>query len=545
MSGFDENINNYTIEELLTILGNPSTLEEMLKISNDYINKYKNENNKNMIIFFKNLQNMLINYFNQETLGVNDLNTSNLNKQTSNWWKNNPALPQENENQTNKITDRNQKIDIYDSPSHLPMSRQQLGVNNTYNLPVVQDKLNPNLENITLRYISLDSSFRQASNDGDNSSSSEYVCDLSDKLSNVLSLRLYSIQIPYSWYNVDETQNNTCFWVYNNNNNFKITISSGNYNITSFVSELIQAFLNEGFSPITTSHIFYTTTSGKLTINLNNVTDPLGNIIESVSPDSNNTNPAKFIFFDFSNTLSCSTGNTCNSSNVSFNNTMGWIMGFRSASLDIFTTGNTADAILNLYGPRYIVLILDDFNQNHINNDLITITEINTKLEVPSYYTNDLSYICTNYNNTNIYNSLNSQSNATNDNLMFISSEKIDDGVITIPQIIPNAPRTITQSQIYTINQIVKNNSKTTRYKKLAFNPCDTFAVIYLDTNGLSLGDVITEDGSTLQVNKRQYFGPVDIDRLRVRLTDEKGNTINLNGLEWNCIIIAECLYQY
>ena len=132
----------------------------------------------------------------------------------------------------------------------------------------------------------------------------------------------------------------------------------------------------------------------------------------------------------------------------------------------------------------------------------------------------------------------------TNDDL-YIISDKVIDKTKTIPQVLPNAPRTITNSQIYTINEIIKNNSRNTKFKILPANPNDSFAIFTLDKNNLSLGNFITENGSSLQTNKRVYFGPVDIDRLRVRLIDDRGNLVNFNGLNWNIILIAEILYQY
>ena len=48
-----------------------------------------------------------------------------------------------------------------------------------------------------------------------------------------------------------------------------------------------------------------------------------------------------------------------------------------------------------------------------------------------------------------------------------------------------------------------------------------------------------------LRENKRTYFGPVDIERMRVRLLDDKGNTLNLNGGNWSITLQCELLYQY
>ena len=91
----------------------------------------------------------------------------------------------------------------------------------------------------------------------------------------------------------------------------------------------------------------------------------------------------------------------------------------------------------------------------------------------------------------------------------------------------------------------MKNNSKTTRYKSLASNPSDLFAVILLNVNKNKIGEYLTEDGSSLQINKRNYFGPVNITRLKIKLMDDRGNTVNLNGLDFNFTLIAETLYQY
>ena len=92
------------------------------------------------------------------------------------------------------------------------MNREQLGVHSSYNLPISQDSLNPNLKNITSRFMNLDSQFRQPTSSGE-SSATDYTLDLSEPLNNVLSMRLYSIQIPYAWYTVDSQLGTNCFWI--------------------------------------------------------------------------------------------------------------------------------------------------------------------------------------------------------------------------------------------------------------------------------------------------------------------------------------------
>ena len=45
--------------------------------------------------------------------------------------------------------------------------------------------------------------------------------------------------------------------------------------------------------------------------------------------------------------------------------------------------------------------------------------------------------------------------------------------------------------------------------------------------------------------NGRRYFGPVTIEKLKVRLLDDKGYPINLNGGDISFSLLFERLYQY
>jgi hypothetical protein len=498
-----------------------------------------------------------------ETSGEDAEYTPN-EKQTEEWYKF-QALPQDNPIQKDKITDRIQKIDVYDN-NHVPMNREQLGVSNNFQVPVAQDTLNPNLRNITKRFINLDSQFRQASG-GSESISTNYTLDLSDPLINVLSLYLYSIQIPYTWYTIDYVYGNTCFWITNSGNTFKIFIEPGNYSSSQFCSALNNAFT--GFThpgPIPDIAV-YIPTNGKIKLNLDGWTDPSGNIIKTITQYSetfNSQTDAYFTFFDITGSKSCYELGTypCAGSSVqghTFDGTLGWLMGFRLPLQPIFSGGNTPQGILNLYGTKYFILVLDDYNQNHINNGLITITELSKSLPLPSYYTGSQPYICT-PNITNLPSILDTDAvgNLSNitpaqaaalgvnpDNLFNSLQDKVDFGTGSIEQILPSAPRTLTQAQIYTINEIIKNRNKTISFRSKAPTNSDTFAIIPIKYGSMSTGQLYTEVSGQFQDNERIYFGPVDIDRLRITLLDDRGNVVDLHGADWSITLISENLYQY
>jgi hypothetical protein len=594
MSTFDYNVDSYTITELLEILNlDDPTSDEIIDKTNIFIKRFTNEKRGDLVNFFQNIQTKLLRYMEQlETSGEDAEYTPN-EKQTNEWYKY-EALPQDNPTQKDKITDRIQKIDIYDN-NHMPMNREQLGVSNNFQVPVAQDSLNPNLRNVTKRFINLDSQFRQASG-GSESMSTNYTLDLSDPLINVLSLSLYSIQIPYTWYTIDYIYGNTCFWITNAGKTFKIFVEPGNYSPSQFCSALNSAFTNLKYfqSPYTDtpeqtpgpnySYPFtypallapdiavFNPNNGKITLNLDGwaapyITPETPVPIKTITQYQDTfdaANDAYFTFFDITGTKTCYESGTypCSASGNqghTFDGTLGWLMGFRLPIQPIFSGGNTTQGVLNLYGTKYFILVLDDYNQNHINNGLITITELSKTLPLPSYYTGSQPYICS-QNVTNLpsildINAVGNLSNITPaqaaslgvnpDNLFNILQDKVDFGTGSIEQILPSAPRTLTQAQIYTINEIIKNRNKTISFRAKAPTNSDTFAIIPIKYGSMTTGQLYTEVSGQFQDNERIYFGPVDIDRLRVTLLDDRGNVVDLHGADWSITLISENLYQY
>jgi hypothetical protein len=393
------------------------------------------------------------------------------------------------------------------------MNRETLGVNNTFQLPVAQDgKLNPTLKNTTQRLIVLDSFFRQESSGP--SISTDYTLDLSDHLTDVLSLRLWSIEVPLTYYVIDVNYGNTCFWVSDGSNNIAITIPSGNYIPSTFVTALNDAFAAAGFtftSPVIP--VSYNFSNYKITMKLNGgtYTPPSGSTTTAFTITADAT---RLIFFDPTITLQCEI--TCVQHGLFLNQTLGWLMGYHASTgtIPVEVAGNTGDSVLDLNGPRYFILALDDYNQNHLNNGLVSITEPSKVVKLPSYYSPDQPYIC----------------------------EPSQFGQVA--QLTQSSPRTLTQSQIYTINEILKNNVNNMELRAKAPTTTDVFAIVPIKQaqNG---GGLYVDFSGQLQDNRRTYFGPVDIERMRIRLLNDKGNVVNLNGADWAITIISENLYQY
>jgi len=555
-SRIDTNVNDYTLAELLTILDlDTPTSETVTAATNKYIKRFTNENNPKLVQFFKDIQKNLLHYVNglEDPQSETSAEYPPAQRQTDSWWIR-QALKQRNPVQSNKNTDRIQKIDVYGN-EHVPMNREQLGITNTKSVAVSQDTLNPNLENITTRFINLDSQFRQSTG-GTSSLSTDYTLDLSEPLTNVLSLRLYSIQVPYTWYTIDVIYGNTCFWlsfvditnvtVYT----AAVTVTPGNYKPTDFVIELVTALAKAHLTfPANVEPVVYNVNNAKVTLNLYG-----GLYRDPNNPEITYTIDTTTIitFFDFNSQLLCNSTN-CSIQTSAINLTLGWIIGYRLPVITVNQTGNQADAVMDLYGPKYLILVVDDYNQNHINNGLISITELSKVVRLPSYFSPDMPFACSRalsdaanlkitMQNDQLFNEINSNPGP---NAGLLLADKYLNPYTTQASVLPTAPRILTQSQIYTINEILKNNEQNTNYRAKAPTTNDVLALIPIKHIGMTTGEMYVDFSGSLQDNKRIYFGPVDIDRLRIRLLDDKGNILNLNGADWCVTLITENLYQY
>ena len=547
-SKIDTNVDNYSDTELLVILGLTSADEDsIIYKTNMYIEKFNSENNPTMANFFQDVQDKLLTD-NYET-PVSAAKSSSLANQTTLWKENNSLSQVNNPVQNDKITDRVQKIDVYEN-NYVPMKQDQLGVSNTKLVDVQQDKLNPTLQNTISRIVTLDSKYRQSANDN-NGSSTNYTLDLSEQLVNVLSMKVYTIQVPQSWYSIDTAYGNTFLFVsfYSSTTGalettVSVSIESGNYTSSQLVTYLTASFTSAGFSftsavPTADTPVYYNSINGKITLNLysGTYTDSTTGTIYTIDSTTVIT------FFDPTGELTCSSSGC--PSTLAINQTLGWNMGFRVPFILASSAGNTGTAVIDLYGPKYLILVIDDLNQNHINNGIIGITEYSKTLKLPSYYSPDLPYTCTSANPTSSTYKTETAFLENDVEAGIILMDKYDATYAPTVSVLPSAPRTLTQPQIYAINEIMKNNNRNDTYRLSAPTTADVLAIIPLPFKSTTTGDLTLIDSSTLQLNKRTYFGPVNIERMRVKLLDDRGNILNLNGCDWNVTLICDLLYQY
>ena len=532
----DTNIDNYSIDDILILLNlNPTASEFQIRESAQrIINKMRYDGKREIALFFKQARDKVLKQMrptyakNQAALedeedqeaqakmaalaegldagGLNqDMNENIVQEidendwlaeedtQEGNWYHNEYPAQENNPGQTEKYTERKQKVQIANDVSHFQMNRERLGINESYSLPVRQGTMNPTLKNLTSQLVVIDSQYRQnilpyLPNDPNSPAyNTDYTLDLTDPMKNVLSLKLYSIQIPTTWYAFEAAIGNTCFLL----NGTPLQITSGNYKTATALGAEFQ-----------------TQTGGLITVTFNNITGCL---------TFTNTSPTAAATLTFYNTQTalCPNQQQCGPG-AKINQNLGWNLGFRLEpvngiiSIIIPPTGTiTASAPADIYGPKYLILVVDDYNNHHLNNGLVNISKTVTKVDLPAYYTT-ANQVCV--NNT--------------------------------VQVGKSAPRTLTQAQLYSLNEILINRQISDN-RLPGPTTTDVLAVLPLSNISLVRPDPYIQFGPTIQSNERQYFGPVNVERLRVRLLDDKGNLLNLHDNDWSFTLIVEQLYQY
>ena len=111
----------------------------------------------------------------------------------------------------------------------------------TKSLDYAKDQLNPLLQQTIKRVISIDSQYRYDKK----TMTTDFTFNLSDPLKDVVALKLYSIQIPYTWYTISTSYGSNFFYlkgnspgIDNGNYDYKIDISAGNYSPLELVATL-------------------------------------------------------------------------------------------------------------------------------------------------------------------------------------------------------------------------------------------------------------------------------------------------------------------
>jgi hypothetical protein len=475
----DTNIDNYMISELFDILDldeNTATTINVIDATNEYINEIENnssitETRKDaMVEFFEAIRDNLVFFIENDRDDDDkaepiDLVGQNISEKNivSNW-------------EDSHIWESTGDGVVLDK-GHNEMKDKIVDVPNMRTTSIFKGLLNPSMKDTVTRIINVDSQYRQFVAANEYKNSCDFTIDLSEPLVNVLSIRCYSVQIPYSWYVFDEETSTNFFWI----DDTKITIESGNYfTIADLVIEINEKITAAGINDVSFTSIKQ---SGKV------------KFTQSIT--------RTITFYDVSRAVE-----------QKKNTTMGWIMGFRTDEYSgQVLTEVTGEALADLYGTKYVYIYLDEFSSNRVNNSIVNMSDM------PNEMSRHMSAIPRD---------LDMMTNA--------------DGAIVVRQ---ENPRRNTNNQRFAMNRIFEAQSNKTSYPySTAPATTNILTLIPIKKNGFPVGEAIIEFGGSLQSSERVYFGPVNITRMRVKLLDDKGRVMNLNGNDWSFSFLCDTLYK-
>ena len=224
------NVNNYTEDELFKILdiSNPTDRELEARILSQ-INKFKDMKNdfgEKMFLFLNNIYS----FFFDENGMEDGEEVENATTMMEGF-----TLNQETDS-SNNLQDTPIEKGIITTT--IPSSK----VSFTKNLEYSKGSLNPILKETIKRIICVDSQFRNIIT---NPYSTDFTFNLSETLQDVVSLKLYSIHIPFTWYTINKNFGANFFYlkgnspgINNGNFDYKIQISSGTYTAPLLIDAL-------------------------------------------------------------------------------------------------------------------------------------------------------------------------------------------------------------------------------------------------------------------------------------------------------------------
>jgi hypothetical protein len=457
MENINLNIEDYTINDLLKLfeLKESFTLIDLDRVISTYIDN--TENNSDIFKFLIDAKDKL-----KEYRAIKDAPVK------GDILHDNAFLPMANSKIAEQYPQRKNMTQLIND-NHMVLGKQRLPVGQGYSVEVLQGELNPTQQNINEKIINVNSSFR------DTGEISSFTINFSEVITNVLSISLYSIEIPLSYYVFDISYGTTSFYISDNNNtNFtNINITSGNYTESQLITEIQSKLtaLSQGWN------ITYNTASRKT----------------EIYHTAGSTKRVHFSKIDSSN-------NVLNDNNFNLtrnNNSLGYLLGFRNNTYDVETSSQKkiiSEGLVDTYGPKYLQLIIDDFKQNRCNNTIVNIYDSHQKVKKPIID-------CDNSGNLPLWKQFVNTQNTINVNQNLQKKyygNSLSDVIAKIP--------------------ITKSSNTLTNYVELS---------------------------SSLEKNSRSYFGPINLERLKVILVNDQGFELNLNNMEYSFSLICKTLYQY
>lgn len=334
---FDLNIENYTINELAKMFELPDnydlqTIDVNEKKLRDGVNNIKDID--------KNIQMKTLDFL----VKAKQLLMKNLeaNKSTK-------VTIQDKISEVFNTDYKLKSTKIENVSEHMVQIRPNKSYSSSYPSEYFAGIINPIKKKTTRKNLNIDTRFRE---NYYSSTSTNFNLVLPMNMSNVLSMQLASIEIPTSYYVVSKQFGNNYFHITIDSFGTQlVTIPSGNYKFDG-----IATIINEAIShlPLPFKDVYFQ-------INLSNLTNN-GSGQMMVGWLTGSTYVGTNITLNFQLNIE---GQDVR--NIPLPLKLGWMLGFRNG-LYVNNQNYVSEGIVDIYGPKYLYLVIDDHNNNVSNN---------------------------------------------------------------------------------------------------------------------------------------------------------------------------------
>jgi hypothetical protein len=198
------------------------------------------------------------------------------------------------------------------------------------------------------KYVNIDTRFRDEYN---YSQSVNYNVTIPERITDVKSMRVVSAEIPISFYNISLALGNSFFLITDTTPTSKVvTIPDGQYS-TITLSNMINSQINAQYG---SANLVY------------GLTGCVGGFDASGTSSYFTAKAAKNI------TVSFAVNSDGTRDKFNFKTKLGWLLGFRQPSYTINSTASPSvpttvqsEALVDINGPRYLYLAIDEFNKGN------------------------------------------------------------------------------------------------------------------------------------------------------------------------------------
>jgi hypothetical protein len=446
------------------------------------------------------------------------------------------------------IDKNNNQMLLPDDELHVVIGRPK--VDATSERENTQGTINANKIYTYERIINFDSTFRQilpstshscgggtvtvdeTNSEGRLYSATNYIAHLSEPLTNVVNIEVKSVEIPKTWYVFSDNYGTTSFQVETSTNKSTLTIDEGNYNLISGDENNLITVLNNAISLHTD-------------LSKNEVGTPMA--IEFVykshkqKVDIINRFQQDISFNWYIPDVAGSCGGNGAGSKVDYN--LGWLLGFRT-TFTLISSNSTynnihSQSLVDVNGTTYLFITLDDFNNNKPSNVVIAAAEpVTSGFSLPSYY-NDQT-MNTKYGRGTYYPGKDGQPGYE---CVDVADEDNNERGCGTADLNTDLRSNLTQKQEFSVNQLLQAQSGSSADRYGSPEPTDLLYTIN-DLDRVDWNTTLSYT-NTEGENQRRYFGPVKLTKFKIRLVNNKGYDVDLNGRDWSFKLKVTQQYQY